>query len=57
MKDFETIGEKQLIGYAMKGICERILKAQDHELDRLNRQYSELYQRRLAIAAADDAQK
>ncbi|MDR0491254.1 MAG: hypothetical protein LBH28_08445 [Oscillospiraceae bacterium] len=37
MKELRTINEKQLLGYAMKGVCERILKVPDEELNGLKR--------------------
>jgi hypothetical protein len=54
MQDFLNITELELIRYAMKGLCDFILKAPDTELFRLNTQYSELHQRR---AHVDDLYK
>ena len=53
MTHFKTLKEKDVLSLAMKGLCEVILKAPLHELDRLNEQYSEMHQRRKKILAAE----
>jgi len=53
IRGFSSISEKDVLAYACKGICEVILKAPLSELDNLNQQYSEMYQRRKAILAEE----
>ena len=55
MSRFNTIAEIDVLGYAMKGICEVILKAPYLELDRLNEQYNEIYQFRKDLINKDEA--
>ena len=51
MKGLSTISEKDILNYAIKGLCERILKAPFDELDALNAQFYEMYHRRQEILA------
>ena len=50
MNDLRTISEKEILSYAMKGICESIIRAPlGIELDRLNEQFEEMYKRKKQI--------
>ena len=50
---FETISEKEVLAYAMKGLCEVIIRAPMQDLDGLNAKFDEMYQRRNTILAAE----
>ena len=51
MRGFKSISDFGLLHYAMKGLCEHILRSPSQYLDTLNEQYAELNQRRLEIKA------
>ena len=51
MRDLLLISEKDVLSYAMKGICESIIRAPFDELGTLNAQFEEMYQRQKKIIA------